>query len=74
MRDIFVPPLELLLLVVCFGSTFVAWGGIINRKTNHFGNNASNGGNFAYRVDNSATIRGLPADGGANESMVALTV
>jgi hypothetical protein len=74
MRDIFVPPLELLLLVVCFGSTFMARDPKINRKTNHPRNNGTDGGNFANHDNNSATIPGLPGDGGANESMIALTV
>jgi hypothetical protein len=74
MRDICVPPLELLLLYLCFAIIFGRWSRISNRKANHPRNNGPRGGNFANPDNNSGHISASSEDGGANVEMIALTI
>jgi hypothetical protein len=74
MRDIDVPPLELLLLYLCFAVIFGRWPRISNRNPNHPRNNGGEGGNFANPQNNSGPFPPLPGNGGANVKMIALTV
>jgi hypothetical protein len=50
------------------------WGQIINRKANHPGRTAAKGGNFADLSGIFAHKRVMPAYGGANGGMIALTL
>jgi hypothetical protein len=74
MRDICVPPLELLLPYLCFAVIFGRWPRISNRKANHPGNKKPQGGNFAHPDNNFDRMRPLHRHGGANAGMIALTV